>query len=151
MPHSLLVAGCLGAVATCYICMCGCISLMEFLSRLRAMAAIRHFPGIFPITFVLNQIKWVSLAVQQRERLFLLIKNSGCFYFRLNKTKSKNRGEGGERSLQKKEKLQWFMLKLCVFNLNTATVRADRENFPPKGTHKKQRQHLFHLHDLSPW
>lgn len=75
MPHSLLEAGCLGAVATCYICMCGCISLMEFLSRLRAMAVIRHFTGIFPITFVLqNQIKWGSLAVQQKVRFFLLKK-----------------------------------------------------------------------------
>lgn len=49
---------------------------MEFLSRLRAMAVIRHFPGIFPITFVLrNQIKWGSLAVQQKVRFFLLKKN----------------------------------------------------------------------------
>lgn len=108
MPHSLLLAGCLGPVATCYICMCGCISLMEFLSRLRAMAVIRHFPGIFPITFVLlNQIRRGSLAVQQRNRLFLLTKkNSAGFYFRLNKTKPRSRGEGGNPSLQKKEKLQ---------------------------------------------
>lgn len=38
------------------------------------MAVIRYFPGIFPITFVLNQIKWASLAVQQRDRLFPLTK-----------------------------------------------------------------------------
>lgn len=29
-------------------CMCGYISLMGFLSRLRAMAVIRRFPGLFP-------------------------------------------------------------------------------------------------------
>lgn len=106
MPHSLLVAGCLGAVATCYMCMCGCTNLMEFLSRLRAMAVIRHFPGIFPITFVLlNQIKWASLAVHRGIGFSYSQKNSGGFYFRLKKTKPRGRGEGGKPSLQKKEKL----------------------------------------------
>lgn len=81
---------------------------MEFLSRLRAVAVIRHFPGIFPITFVLlSQIKWGSLAVQQRDRLFLLRKKfRRLLFFRLNKAKPRSRGEGRKPSLQKKEKLQ---------------------------------------------
>ena len=90
--------------------------------------------------------------MQQRDSFFLLTKKNQETYFRLNKTKPRSGGRGGRGEVKPLKERKTSMINaetFCIFNLNTATVRADRENFYTKRYTQRTRPALLSTYVIS--